>query len=100
MAVKKVLLLLCNGVEIYEAGAFYDVMGWSGAYSTEKVEVVTVGLQNPVRGTFGIKIIPDCLLAEVEADDFDALAVPGGFETASSSTDTGCAPELPTSADL
>jgi 4-methyl-5(b-hydroxyethyl)-thiazole monophosphate biosynthesis len=81
MAAKKVLLLLCEGVEIYEAGAFYDVMGWSGAYSAKKVEVVTVGLQNPVRGTFGIKIIPDVLLAEVEADDFDALAIPGGFET-------------------
>jgi protein deglycase len=81
MAAKKVLLLLCQGVEIYEAGAFYDVLGWSGAYSEKKVEVVTVGLQNPVQGTFGIKIIPDCLLAEVAADDFDALAIPGGFET-------------------
>jgi 4-methyl-5(b-hydroxyethyl)-thiazole monophosphate biosynthesis len=79
--VKKVLLLLCQGVEIYEASAFYDVLGWSKEYCEEKVEVVTVGLQNPVRGTFGIKIIPDCLLAEVEADDFDALAVLGGFET-------------------
>jgi protein deglycase len=79
--VKKVLLLLCNGVEIYEAGAFYDVMGWSGTYSENKVEVVTVGLQSQVRGTFGIKIIPDCLLAEVEANYFDALAIPGGFET-------------------
>jgi len=81
MAAKKVLMLLCEGVEIYEAGAFYDVLGWSGAYSAKKVEVITVGLQNPVRGTFGIKIIPDCLLADVEADDFDALAIPGGFET-------------------
>jgi protein deglycase len=81
MAAKKVLMFLCQGVEIYEAGAFYDVMGWSGAYSEKKVEVVTVGLQNQVRGTFGIKIIPDCLLGEVEADNFDALAIPGGFET-------------------
>jgi protein deglycase len=81
MAAKKVLMLLCEGVEIYEAGAFYDVMGWSGAYSEKKVEVVTVGLQSPVRGTFGIKIIPDCLLSKVKADDFDALAIPGGFET-------------------
>jgi protein deglycase len=81
MAAKKVLMLLCEGVEIYEAGAFYDVIGWSGVYSAKKVEVVTVGLQSPVRGTFGIKVIPDCLLDEIEADDFDALAIPGGFET-------------------
>lgn len=77
---KQVLLLLCKGVEIYEAAAFYDVLGWSGAYGTEAVKVVTVGLQAEVRGAFGIKIIPDKLLSVVEADEFDALAIPGGFE--------------------
>jgi 4-methyl-5(b-hydroxyethyl)-thiazole monophosphate biosynthesis len=77
---KKVLLLLCRGVEIYEAAAFYDVLGWSGAYGTEPVEVVTAGLQEEVKGTFGIKIIPDKLLSSISVEDFDALAVPGGFE--------------------
>ena len=77
----RVLLLLCKGVEIYEAAAFYDVLGWSGVYGTEAVEVVTAGLQNEVQGTFGIKIIPDQLLSEVKAEDFEALALPGGFET-------------------
>jgi protein deglycase len=78
---KRVLLLLCEGVEIYEAASFYDVLGWSGVYGSEKVEVVTVGLQNIVHGTFGIKIIPDTELSGIRADDFDALAIPGGFET-------------------
>ncbi len=76
---KQILLLLCKGVEIYEAAAFYDVLGWSRDYGTE-VKVVTVGLQAEVRGTFGIKIIPDMLLSTVEANEFDALAIPGGFE--------------------
>ena len=78
---KKVLLLLCKGVEVYEAAAFYDVLGWSGVYGTEAVEVVTVGLQNEVQGTFGIKLIPNKLLSAINAEDFDALAIPGGFET-------------------
>lgn len=78
---KQVLLLLCKGVEIYEAAAFYDVLGWSGAYGTEAVKVVTVGLQAEVQGTFGIRIMPDKLLSAVQADQFDALAIPGGFET-------------------
>lgn len=78
---KRVLLLLCKGVEIYEAAAFYDVLGWSGAYGTETVEVVTVGLQNEVQATFGMKLIPDQLLSAVKIEDFDALAIPGGFET-------------------
>jgi len=77
---KQVLLLLCKGVEIYEAAAFYDVLGWSGTYGTEAVKVVTVGLQPEVQGAFGIRIIPDLLLSAVKADEFDALAVPGGFE--------------------
>ncbi len=77
---KRVLLLLCKGVEIYEAAAFYDVLGWSGAYGTETVEVVTVGLQKEVRGTFGIKVIPDKLMSEVKVEGFEALAIPGGFE--------------------
>jgi 4-methyl-5(b-hydroxyethyl)-thiazole monophosphate biosynthesis len=77
---KQVLLLLCKGVEVYEAAAFYDVLGWSEAYGTEAVKVLTVGLQAEVQGTFGIKIIPDKLLSDVEVNEFDALAVPGGFE--------------------
>ena len=78
---QQVLLLLCKGVEIYEAAAFYDVLGWSGAYGAETVRVVTAGLQAEVQGTFGIKIIPDTLLSAVDVDEFEALAVPGGFET-------------------
>lgn len=78
---KRVLLLLCQGVELYEAAAFYDVLGWSGVYGTETIEVVTAGLQKEVQGTFGIKLIPDRLLSEVKVEDFDALALPGGFET-------------------
>lgn len=78
---KQILLLLCKGVEIYEAAAFYDVLGWSGEYGAEAIKVVTVGLQTEVQGTFGIKIIPDTLLSAVNVDEFDALAIPGGFET-------------------
>lgn len=78
---KQVLLLLCKGVEIYEAAAFYDVLGWSAAYGTEAVKVVTVGLQAEVQGTFGIRILPDRQVTTVQVEEFEALAIPGGFET-------------------
>jgi 4-methyl-5(b-hydroxyethyl)-thiazole monophosphate biosynthesis len=78
---KKVLLLLCEGIEIYEAAAFYDVLGWANEYGSEKIKVVTVGLQKEVRGTFGIGLISDAQLSDIKVDDFDVLAVPGGFET-------------------
>ena len=76
---KRVLLLLCKGVEIFEAAAFYDLLGWSGTDGSEQVDVVTVGLQSPVTCTFGLTVITDALLADVQHDKFDALAVPGGF---------------------
>ncbi len=78
---KQVLLLLCKGVEIYEAAAFHDVLGWTQSYGIEAVKVVSVGLQTEVQGTFGIRIIPDKLLSDVDASEFEALAIPGGFET-------------------
>jgi protein deglycase len=79
--VTRVLLLLCKGVEIYEAAAFFDVLGWSKEYGADSVEVVTVGLQEEVRGTFGIRLRPDVLLADAVVDEYDALAIPGGFGT-------------------
>jgi 4-methyl-5(b-hydroxyethyl)-thiazole monophosphate biosynthesis len=77
---KKILLLLCEGVEIFEAAAFYDVMGWSGTYGSEPVKVVTVGLSAEVTCSFGLRVVPDAILSEIQADEFDALALPGGFE--------------------
>lgn len=77
---KRVVVLLCKGVEVFEAAAFLDVLGWSTEYG-DGVEAVTVGLRQDIQGTFGIRMIPDQLLSETKVEGFDALAVPGGFET-------------------
>jgi 4-methyl-5(b-hydroxyethyl)-thiazole monophosphate biosynthesis len=77
---KRVLLLIPRGAEVYEVAAFFDVLGWASAEGSEEIEVVTVGLEEEVRCTFGLRILPDRSLDEVEATNFDALAVPGGFE--------------------
>ncbi len=89
---KPVLLLLCRGVEIYEAAAFHDVLGWSGAEGGPEVPVATVGLQSEVCCTFGLKIRPDRLLSDVDPADFSALAVPGGFEDHGYYKDAYCEP--------
>ena len=78
---KKVMLLLCKGVEVYEAAAFHDVMGWPGPAGSATIEVVKVGLEHDIRASFGLMLLADVLLSSVKADDFDALALPGGFET-------------------
>jgi len=77
---KRVLLLVCRGTEIYEAAAFYDVLGWADLEGSEPIEAVAVGVSEEVRCTFGLRIKPDRLLEDVDAADFNALAIPGGFE--------------------
>lgn len=77
---KRVLLLFCRGTEIFEAAAFYDVLGWSGDCGYETIEVVTAASHKWVTCTFGMKVQVDQLLSEIDAENFDALAIPGGFE--------------------
>lgn len=77
---KRVLLLVPKGAEVFETAAFFDVLGWASMEGSETIDVVTVGLEEVVTCTFGLRLIPDALLSEVNPDDFDALALPGGFE--------------------
>jgi 4-methyl-5(b-hydroxyethyl)-thiazole monophosphate biosynthesis len=79
---KRVLLLLADGFEAYEAAAFTDVMGFAGAFGDEEIEVVTVGLHPEIRCTFGFTVKPELLLGDAMDEEFDAVAVPGGFERA------------------
>ncbi len=79
---KRVLLLLSDGFEAYEAAAFTDVLGFASSYGAEEIEVVTVGLRPELSCTFGFKVIPELLLGDVQDEEFDAVAVPGGFESA------------------
>lgn len=79
---KRVLLLLADGFEAFEAAAFTDVLGFATAFGDEEIEVVTVGLHPEIRCTFGFKVIPEMLLQDIRDEEFDAVAVPGGFERA------------------
>ena len=79
---KRVLLLLADGFEAYEAAAFTDVLGFATAFGDEEIEVVTVGIHPELRCTFGFRVVPELLLSDARDEDFDAVAVPGGFERA------------------
>ena len=79
---KRVLILLSNGFEVFEAGAFIDVLGWANLFGLEKIEAVTAGFHEKLRCTFGFEVLPEAQVADLDVDAFDALAVPGGFEKA------------------
>jgi len=77
---KKVLLLLAEGFEMYEASVFIDVIGWNLAEGNGQTELFTCGLKKEIVSTFNQKVIADYVCDEINVDDFAALAVPGGFE--------------------
>jgi protein deglycase len=77
---KKVLLLLSEGFEIYEASVFIDVIGWNQIDGDGSTGLFTCGLTKEVKSTFGQKILVDYTIDEINTDDFEALAIPGGFE--------------------
>ena len=79
---KKILILLSNGFEILEAAAFIDILGWANVFGNEKIEIVTAGTHTKLKCTFGIQVIPDVQIKNLNIDEFDALAIPGGFEKA------------------
>ena len=76
----KILLFLAKGFETMEASVFVDVMGWARNDFHYNVEVITCGFQKIVTSTFCVPVTVDVLLKDVCADEYDALAIPGGFE--------------------
>jgi len=76
----KTLLFLAKGFETMEFSVFVDVMGWARNDYHYDTQIVTCGFQKQVVSTFGIPVTVDTLIGEVSANDYDALAIPGGFE--------------------
>jgi protein deglycase len=77
---KKVLLLLAEGFETYEASVFIDVIGWNLIDGDGRTELFSCGLKKELKSSFNQRFVVDYLIDEVNVADFDALAVPGGFE--------------------
>jgi protein deglycase len=77
---KRVLLLLAEGFETFEASVFIDVIGWNLVDGDHSTELFTCGLKKEVKSSFNQKFIVDFLLDEIDIRSFDALAIPGGFE--------------------
>lgn len=77
---KKILMLLAQGVEPLEMSAFTDVMGWATLLGDEEIELADVALHSEIETTFGLTIKPSKCLQDVDLNHYDALAIPGGFE--------------------
>ena len=76
----KILLFLAKGFETMEFSPFVDVMGWAENDYGVDVTVVTCGFTRQVLSAFNIPVIVSKIFDEINIDDYDALAIPGGFE--------------------
>lgn len=76
----KTLVFLLKGFETMEFSVFVDVLGWARNDFGYDVPVVTGGFQEKVVSTFNIPVLVDKTIDAISVDDFDALAIPGGFE--------------------
>ena len=76
----RLLVFLAKGFETFEFSAFIDVMGWAKTDVDCDIETVICGLNSKVVGSFNVSVLVDKTIEEVSADDYDALAIPGGFE--------------------
>jgi len=81
MEQKKVLLFLPQGFEEMEASAFTDIIGWT-KYANTEVKLVTTALRQEINCTWNLIARAKTNLSEISSDDFDALAIPGGFTSA------------------
>jgi len=77
---KKVLLLLADGFETFEASVFIDVIGWNLVEGDGSTELFTCGLKKEIKSSFNQRFIVDYVVDDIDISSFDALAIPGGFE--------------------
>jgi len=77
---KRVLLLLADGFETFEACVFIDVIGWNLVEGDCTTELFTCGLKKEIKSSFNQRFIVDYLISDIDINSFDALAIPGGFE--------------------
>lgn len=75
---KKVLLFLSQGFEAYEASVFTDVIGWSREAGLEPVDLITTGLRSELTCYWNLIVKPELPFDQINVEDFDALAIPGG----------------------
>lgn len=73
------LLLLAEGFEMYEASVFIDVLGWNLVDGDGTSQLTTCALRKTIRSTFDVTVTVDVTVDELNVDEYDALAIPGGF---------------------
>ncbi|MCG6189766.1 DJ-1/PfpI family protein [Maribellus maritimus] len=79
MQKKKIIVFLAKAFETMEFSVFIDVLGWARVDYGHDLLVHTCGFTDKVISTFNIPVIVDKTIGEIDVDEYDAIAIPGGF---------------------
>ncbi len=79
MQKKNVLVFLPKAFEIMEFSVFIDILGWARVDYGHNLSVRTCGFTEKVISTFNVPVVVDKTIGEINVDEYDALAIPGGF---------------------
>lgn len=76
----KVLVFCAKGFETMEFSVFIDVLGWARNDFGHDIKVEIGGFSKQITSTFNVPIIADKIIDEIDVNEYNALAIPGGFE--------------------
>ncbi|MFV0469994.1 MAG: DJ-1/PfpI family protein [Dysgonomonas sp.] len=76
---KNVLVFLAKAFEMMEFSVFIDILGWARVDYGHNLSVDTCSFTDKVISTFDVPVIVDKTIGEINVDEYDALAIPGGF---------------------
>ncbi|BCG65920.1 MAG: protein deglycase [Methyloprofundus sp.] len=78
-SIKKVLLVVPDGAEDMEVAAFTEIPSWTKMLKTTTIEVTLAGWDDKINCFHGLKLAPDMKIDQVNIDEYDCLAIPGGW---------------------
>lgn len=77
---KKILLFAPQGFEDIEIAAITDIIGWTRVLKeTKPIDLVITGCKRNIRSKHNLTIKTHILLKDINARNYQALVIPGGF---------------------
>ena len=78
---KKILILISQGVEILEVSPFIDIFGWNMVVGKKNTITTTTSIHDIIYCTWNLKIFPQLNLKKesIDLEEYDAIVIPGRY---------------------